>query len=488
LEAQKVKYTELEREDSRNMNFEIIGKVGKNNIIYKGIRSDHSFSLYDAEMKLVERVSLANMPQKIIAVDFVNMNTHYYMIYQYEKKNIVYCEAIKFNADGKKLEEAIELDTTRISIADNPAKIYNILVSDNKQKISIAKANKKNDRNHVLGIVMLDGNMKKVYKKFYTIATEGRNNFLDDFCVDNDGDVYMTKCYSTSGYEYVSKYKMLHIPYMNPELTEFNMPSRGLLIDDVVLKIDNSNKKVISQGFYLSKKRGNIDGIYVSIFDRVKPTDTASAITKFEDSLRVEAKGVNNTKMAFNDFFIVKVIPKKDGSYITLAECTYQTNRNNTMPLTRWDYYNSTNYLTSFDYYNMGGRAMYFNSTDRFSNNYLYYAENVAVLNFTKNGKLEWANVVHKNQKSEFTEDYISFETALLNGEIFFLFNENERNFNLLNVNSVAMNGNLTRHPTFKNLNREYELMPRHGKQISSKEFLMPCLYKNFICFAKVEF
>ena len=41
LSAQKLVYAEPDRADNRRMNFEIIGKVGPNFLIYKNVRNGH---------------------------------------------------------------------------------------------------------------------------------------------------------------------------------------------------------------------------------------------------------------------------------------------------------------------------------------------------------------------------------------------------------------------------------------------------------------
>src|SRR5687768_5696564 len=59
--GQKIVYSEPEREDNRRTNFEIIGKVGNNILVFKGNRSDNAISVYSSDMKLVERVKLGYM-------------------------------------------------------------------------------------------------------------------------------------------------------------------------------------------------------------------------------------------------------------------------------------------------------------------------------------------------------------------------------------------------------------------------------------------
>jgi hypothetical protein len=68
------------------------------------------------------------------------------------------------------------------------------------------------------------------------------------------------------------------------------------------------------------------------------------------------------------------------------------------------------------------------------------------------------------------------------------LFNNLEKRANLLNDFSVKPDGNITRNPTLKNLDRGYELMPKFAKQVSARQVIIPCVYRNYICFAKLEY
>ena len=79
-------------------------------------------------MKLLERVKQTDMNDRWINVDFIAYPDFAWMIYQVQRKNIVYCMAAKINADGKRMTDPIELDTTRIGwAADN--KIYTSIYS-----------------------------------------------------------------------------------------------------------------------------------------------------------------------------------------------------------------------------------------------------------------------------------------------------------------------------------------------------------------------
>ena len=69
-----------------------------------------------------------------------------------------------------------------------------------------------------------------------------------------------------------------------------------------------------------------------------------------------------------------------------------------------------------------------------------------------------------------------------------FLFNLQEKRNLMLSDQSIEPSGQLTRRPTLKNLDKGYDFMPRFGKQVGAKTIIFPCQYRNYICFAKVDF
>jgi hypothetical protein len=117
-----------------------------------------------------------------------------------------------------------------------------------------------------------------------------------------------------------------------------------------------------------------------------------------------------------------------------------------------------------------------------------YYAENIMVLSFNHDGGLEWSNVMDKSQYDDETDNMISFQTMNTGTEIHFLFNQYERRTLLLHDQSLTSDGKILRNPTLKNLDRGYEFMPRFGKQVSARQIIIPCLYRNYLCFAKIDF
>src|ERR1700744_355997 len=79
-QVQQITYTEPEREDGRRTNFEIIGKIDGNYLVFKNNNSISGVSIYDSTMHLQQRVPLTFMPERYINVDFVAYPDYAYII------------------------------------------------------------------------------------------------------------------------------------------------------------------------------------------------------------------------------------------------------------------------------------------------------------------------------------------------------------------------------------------------------------------------
>src|SRR5688572_8638245 len=62
---------------------------------------------------------------------FFPYSDHFYMVYQYQKKSVVYCMAVKMDGNGKRMSEVVQLDSTHLGFAANN-KIYSAISSEDK--------------------------------------------------------------------------------------------------------------------------------------------------------------------------------------------------------------------------------------------------------------------------------------------------------------------------------------------------------------------
>lgn len=492
LQAQKITYSEPEREDSRRTNFEVIGKVEGNYLVFKGNRGENAVSVYDADMKLITRTPLEMLPDRWINADFVAYPDFAYMIYQYQRKSVVHCNMVKLDKMGKPIGEPVELDTTQIGFAANN-KIYTTLISDDKQKILVFKINSKNQKNFLFTTMLFDANMKLIVdKQRLWLPMEERNDYFTDFLVDNDGDLVFGKLVRTNSSNYITRVSLVTKAAAEDSFMVRELSTGDKMLDEVKLKTDNTNKRYLFTAFYYKQRRGNIEGLYAATWDKGSRALYKETFIVFNDELRTLAKSSDaSQRMAFNDYFINNIITKKDGGFLLISESQYTTSRGGAF--NRWDNIRWNNpWISPVDYYYYSPvYSPWYSPWNRWGTGgqaTRYHAENILILSFDKEGQVVWSNVIPKSQYDDETDNLISHQIMNTGGQLHFLFNQYERKNLMLSDQSIGPDGKVTRYPTLRNLDKGYEFMPRHGKQVSAWEMVVPCTYRNYLCFAKVEF
>ncbi len=485
LMAQRILISEPDREDSRRMNFEVIGKLGNNFLIYKSLRGENFICVYDNEMKQVDRIRHEYLPdERMINVDFFPYSDFVYMIYQYQRRNIVHCMAVKLNAKGKKLSDPVELDTTALGgMTSN--KIYTVLSSEDKQKLVIFKINSRNREKFLITTKLFNDKLDLLKKSILFMPMDERNDNLGEFALDNEGNLVFSKFIRTNN-ENISKAYIVVKKAMADDFTFYDLNLDKIYLDELRIKVDNYNNRYLLNAFYYNQKRGNIDGLYFMILNKNTGGFEYQNLLEFSEDLRREARGEGNIRMAFNDYFIRNIIIKKDGGFLMDAEAFYTTSRSGIW--NRWDYMYGSPFMTPLDYYYYS--PYYSNWWRRGTGNQAvrYHADNMIIFSFDKNGKLDWSNVVRKGQYDDDSDDRISYQVVNTGGQLHFLFNMQERRNILLNDYSLSPDGQINRNPTLKNLDKGHEFMPKYGKQVSANQVIVPCFYRNYICFAKIEF
>jgi hypothetical protein len=485
--AQKLVYSEPDKDDTRRMNFEVIGKVGGNFLVYKNIRTRHFIAAYDNEMKQIAKEKHEYIPdERLINVDFFPYTDHVYMIYQYQKKNAVYCKGVKLDGLGKKISDVMELDTAHISFtADN--KIYSAVSSEDKSHIMLFKINTRNKSRYFITTILLDQNLSLKKKSSTVLSMEERNDYLDEFAVDNDGDLVFTK-FTRNNNDNIAKTILVWKPALSDTFSFTDIRLDKIFLDEVHLKVDNVNKRYFLTSFFYKQRRGNIDGFYFHVWDKTTQKTAVENTVMFSEELRKESKGDANIKLAFNDYFIRNIIIKKDGGFIIGSEAYYTTSRGGNW--NRWNYLFGSPFNSNWDYYSTSPLYNSWYWRNRYNNTQQvrHHADNVTILSFDKTGKLEWSNVIHKEQFDDEAGDYVSYQLMNTGGQLHFVFNQEEKRAQLLNDYTVSPDGAVNRNPTLKNLDRGYEFLPKFGKQVSSRQMIIPCYYRNYICFAKIDY
>src|SRR5438552_13389469 len=267
LRAQKIVYSEPDRDDNRRMNFDVVGKVRGNFLVYKNIRNRNWITLFDNNMKAITKVEQAYLPnERLINIDFFPYNDFFYAIYQYQKRNTVYCEAVKLDGNCKKLSDVIQLDTTHIGFAANN-KIYSVISSEDKSKILVLKINSKNRERYVITTNLFDDSLHRLKKSSLAMPMEEHYDYLDEFNLDNEGDFVFTK-FSRQSNDIINRASMV---VKSADADSFFVKDLDIdkrYLDELHVKVDNYNNRYFITSFYYKERRGNIDGFYFFVWDK----------------------------------------------------------------------------------------------------------------------------------------------------------------------------------------------------------------------------
>ncbi len=508
--AQSIRYSEPERDDARSLNFEIIGKIGGKVLIYKNTRELHHIAIYDMDMKLQEKVKMEYLPErtKILSTDFIQYPGFIYFLYQYQLKNTVYAVAVKLDGNGKSTGDPVVLDTTSNVNYTVNNQLYTFINSEDKQKIVAFKISTKNDKEHVIISSLFNQNLELIERVRVPVSMPEKNDFLGEFGLGNDGAMVCLRQSGTSQNDNINKISLLVKSAGSISFSVNELKINKIYLDDTRVKIDNKNQHYLITSFFSKMRRGNVDGLYYTLWDMSSNKELLNATTVFSEEYRADIKGDGSLKTAFNDFYLKNLVLRKDGGFMVVAESAYVTNRGNT--LNRWDYmngspfynpmYGGNNFGSAFNYYSMNnGMGFYpwgggFNnfgsmgSPNMGNNVNRYYADNIAIISFEPDGKMEWSNVIRKAQYDDNTDNYIGYGLVNSGDQIHFLFNMQDKKSNILTDQTMGPIGQIDRNPPIKNPDRGYDFMPRHAKQVGLRQAIVPCMYRGYTCFAKIDF
>jgi hypothetical protein len=486
--AQKITFSEYSKKDTRDIYFEILGKFDSNYIVYKNVGQKHLLTKYDKDMNIEGNISLDFVPDRTFNIDFITYRNYYYMIYQYQKNNIVYCKAMKMDMTGKQLEKPLQLDTTRISVlADN--KIYTTIFSEDKKKILVYKRHLKDE---ILTLVtkLYDADLQLLDSVRQDMKFNDEKEIYSDLAVDNNGSFLFAKeTKRSSRKDTASDLEIfLHKPGMKEVFRSYKISIGKKLIEEIVIKTDNLNMNYIMNSFYYGQKKGSIEGLFTSFIDMNGNKPIRAAFNAFSDSLRYAINSDDQASYVFDNLIIRNTIVKKNGGFIIAAEDFYTESLFNNA----WNrqYYNSTlPYSSSYDYYLTNpyyyGYRPYVSGRQE---TIRYYYNDVVALSIDSSLKLEWNSVIHKKQYDVENDNFLSFFNLNTGRELHFLFLDNDKQKQVISDQSVQPDGEVKRYHTVKSNETGYGFMPRFAKQTGARQIIMPCVYMGCILFARIDF
>ena len=486
--SQNITYSEIEKADSRNMNFEILGNFSNNFLVYKNLNRRQALTIYDNNMAIKEEIKLEFISDRTYNIDFLTYPDHFLMVWQYEKGNTIYSKAARMNEEGKLIGKIIDLDTTRQSFFSSKTHYY-FTWSEDKTKLLLYKTQTRNNEYTQI---------TKVYNENFVLLDSSKRiiNYNDnredfgDLLIDNDGTILFPKVKQNAREEYINTLELNFKKLKTDKLFIVNIPLNKQLIQSPQIKIDNRNKNYILTTFSYKKNAGNIDGLLSAVINRDSFNITKQTINIFDDSLRAKLSGKPDWRTAYDNLNIRNVILKKDGGFIVLTEEYYKQRRYGNTFNDRYNGFDSRYYNSYSDYYlyNRGYFGYYRPFNDGNGRDIIYNYNDVINFSFSPDLKLQWNSVINKTTSDIENDNFLSFINMNAGGEIYFLFLQKDNNRQILSNYALQPNGSIVRNATLKGREAGYNFMPRLSRQTGARQMIVPCIVRNNIAFAKIDF
>jgi hypothetical protein len=513
----------IEKTDKEGMQYEVLGKLGNHYWIYKKNGTISTIAQYNEQMQLVKQNDLTFLPAQVQQIEFIKRDQQLFAFYQFQNNKTVYAALATLKSDGQLNGDPVILDTAQNIRPGSRAKIFNLIESDDHQKILLFSVNTSNSSSIKLKTSSYNGNFEATADATISINSANKKSTLSDFALDNKGNLYCLRNTTQNGS--APAVSLIYLSEGGREVIESPVLNAQFLLDDIRLKIDNTNNRVVLNSFYAISKKGNIEGLYTYIWDANTKTEILSSANRFTDANRALMTSKRNLKTALDAYYIDKVKTQSNGDYIVMAESaeTYS----NRSAFSRWDYfwggpfYNPFlfNYWNrpfgfypwtrlgwvgfpgldwgwgGFGWGNWGGWGWGGLGWSGFYNPYAsfgypsvtYNANQIALMSFNQKGDLQWVKTIDKSQSDMNVDQFIGYGSFENNNGVNVIYYQKQKGQRQFVFNTLTNEGALSKGESINLQEKRFDWMPRALKQVGEKECIIPYQYNNKIGFAKVQ-
>lgn len=480
----------IEKTDKEGMQYEIVGKVADSYWIYKKNDDISTIAIYNEKMKLVKQNDLTFLPSSIQSIEWINKGDKVFVFYQFQKNTTVYAAVARLDANGALMNQPEIIDTTQNIHPGSKNKIFNVLNSDDKKQIVIFSINTTNHAAIKVKTISFDANFDQTNEATISINAINKKSHLTDFALDNQGNLFCLRNITQENNS--PAVSLIYMASNGKEVLETPIVNNQLILDDIRLKIDNANNRVLLNSFYAVTRKGNVDGLFMYIFDIQHKSIVLSTANRFTDATRALVSKKRKLQAAFDNYYIDEIATLSNGNYVLMTEAaeTYA----NRLAFSRWDYFWGGPFYNPyvFHYWN---RPFGFYPWGRFGSSWgwsnpsvTYTAKQIALLSFDIKGNLQWVKTIDKSQSDMNVDQFIgygSFENA--DGSLSIVYYNKENRQRQFVIHNLTTNGQLNKEEMISLQEKGFDWILRGLKQVGEKACIIPYQYNNKIGFAKIQ-
>lgn len=453
---------------------------------------------YDGNRKLkkAEKIDLRYKGKQRDFEDMVKVGGQLYLLTSYnnqsKKKNYLFYQKVSRRLTvSKTLVKIGEIDT-RNKLREGS---FDLVISKDSSMILLYNQlpYHKNEPER-FAFHVFDNEFNELWHKDIALPYADDRFSVEEYQIDKKGNIYLLgvifedKVRTRRRGRPTYKYTVLAYRNNGADFKEYKLNLTDKFITDLTFRIGNDGNLVCS-GFYSEKGTYSVKGTYFfrlnaeteeiyntnfKAFDFEFLTEYMSEGKK-DRALKAEQSGNVNRAPELYQYSLDELILRSDGGALLVAEQYYVYERS----------------------------YRYWDGTFRYD--YFYNYNDLIVVNIRPNGEIEWATRIPKRQETMNDGGYFSsYAMSIVRDRIYFIYNENARNFDqernirrLYNFNGrysvialteLKKDGSIRTFPLFHNQDVDIITRPKICKQIGSKKMMVYGERGRQFRFATLEF
>ncbi len=337
---------------------------------------------------------------------------------------------------------------------------------------------------------VFDKDFEKLWHKDIELPYPDHSFTVEEYRVDKQGNVYLLGVIfqDQAGFRRrgAPNYEYVILAYTNDgtDVEEYRIKLNDKFITDLTFRIADDGNLVCS-GFYSEKGTYSIKGTYFcrinsktkEIYLQNQKEFEFAFLTEYmseknkEKARQAERSGNTRRQVELYEYDLDKLILRSDGGAVLVAEQYYVYQERD------YNYYPFYGYRSFY-------RSSYY---DRFQYTTYYNYNDILVVNIRPNGEIEWTARIPKKQETTNDGGYFSSYTmSIVRDKLFFVFNDNGRNFSenrknnriynfngsnsVITLAEVSKGGKVKTFPLYNNRDAAIITRPKVCKQIGSRQ------------------
>lgn len=450
----------------RTGEFDLLGRVGNNIYTYTADNKGYFLNAYNDSMRLLSIVALDFFPKKTSGTDFVVSGDHILAFYQAEERSNIIQYAAVLDQNARLVQKPKAIDSIKKAWIGSSGNTILIEASHDKDKIAVLKF-KNNSADPSINVKLYDKALNRLGTANIRLSNKGSLD-IHQVTVDNSGMIYVLGISDSREATRDGNIAVWALDAVNRKSQQISFPFDGKFPSTTKLQLDLQQNTCYIAGLYSDKKFGNVSGAFYGTCTSDNKEPLSFQTFPFPDSVYVMAG--SRKKKVLDDFNAGQLIIKNDGGFLLITEDVAIVSRN---------VYNGP----AFGYYS----PFYNNVPDESIREYHY--NDILVLNYGSDSKLQWNSFIRKEQISQ-NDGGLFSSYGLLNsgGSLVFIFNDFIKRNSGIQLAAIDASGNLQMQ-RLDDGNSHLDWLPKYSKQTGNKEIILPFFESNnMIGFGRVVF